>query len=96
MAKYKLTGPVFVNDTYHNEGEIINFDGRPNGNMIPLDDAAKKAKAKAPPSVDPILALTEPVKKPEVIEEVSDGPEEEISDEETLIEEEPVVKKKGK
>lgn len=69
VPQYKLTGPVYLSDTmYYNqqmidnapaEGIIVYFTGIPNGNMEPVNDAAREMVEKHPVSrIDPLGTLT--------------------------------------
>ncbi len=46
MARYKLLAKHFINNSIHDEGEIIEFDGKPGSQMelVVEDDKPKKGK----------------------------------------------------
>jgi len=58
MAKYKLTGVTYINNTLYTEDMllkaseegreiVVDYDGIPGSTLEPVDDAAKAAKAAA-------------------------------------------------
>lgn len=72
VPQYRLTGPVYVNETLYDQGQIdrmepqggilIYFKGVPNVNMQPVNAAAKAmAKAHPLPEMNSIEALTKVV-----------------------------------
>lgn len=44
--RYKLNAPCYIDDTLHEAGTIIDYIGVPNGEMVPLNNAAEKAMQK--------------------------------------------------
>lgn len=56
MARYKLLAKHFINNTVMEEGEIVEFGGKPGNMMELIDDEPKRAKGKkgadAPASED--------------------------------------------
>lgn len=51
MARYKLLAKHFINNTVMDEGEIVEYDGKP-GRMMELVDEEPKGKAKGKKGAD--------------------------------------------
>jgi len=41
--RYKLNAPCYIDDTLHDTGTVIDYIGVPNGEMVPLNEAATAA-----------------------------------------------------
>ena len=56
MAKYEVTETSYINGALRKEGDIVDYDGEPAGNLKPLDKAAEKAaKAVLPKPVQTLV-----------------------------------------
>jgi hypothetical protein len=81
MAKYRLEGDSYLDNTYFKTGSIIEWDGPPNRVMIPLDAEAKARVAahhwnddvSRPSSVRRPEALREPQTPRPRLEVISPG-----------------------
>lgn len=51
MARYKLLAKHFVNNSIHEEGEIVEYDGKP-GQYMELVEDENKGRAKAKKGAD--------------------------------------------
>lgn len=51
MAKYRVLEKSFINNTLHEEGTVIEFDGVPGTNLERVDEPTRKpGKARAEPA----------------------------------------------
>jgi len=47
MPQYKVLAKSFINNSIVEEGEIVEYDGKPGSNLELIDDDKPKSKAKA-------------------------------------------------
>jgi len=58
MAKYIVKTKSFINNTLLEEGDEVEYDGEPSGNLEPVDRAAKKAATVATSDAEALARLS--------------------------------------